>query len=172
MENVRKLEVMVASWYKNMPHLPKNGQKWLAENIWWLILVLVVIGAMGVASVVMATFFAGVLLSTVGGPVGAAVGGIALVAVLVTLLFSIVVLVISAMAVPPLRMLQKKGWTLLFIVILLQVVAHAATFLLNFNLIALVWNLFFTAVAAYFLFEVRDHFVASRAKKAVAKKKA
>jgi hypothetical protein len=164
MENVRKLEVMMASWYKNMPHLPKNGQKWLAENIWWLMLVLVVIGAMGVASVIMATFFAGVLLSTIG-PVGAAVGGIALVAVIVTMLFSIVILVLSAMAVSPLRMLLKKGWTLLFIVILLQVAAHVASFLLGFNLITLIWNLFFTAVAAYFLFEIRDLFVATRAKK-------
>jgi hypothetical protein len=171
MENVRKLEVMVASWYKNMPHLPKNGQKWLSENAWWLVLLWVVLGAMGVGGVIMATFFAGALLSSVG-PVAAAVGGIAFVAVVIAMLFSVVILVLSGMAIAPLRALQKKGWTLLFIVVLLEVAAHAASFLLSFNLFALVSNLLFTAVGAYFLFEIRDMFVASHAKKAVAKKKA
>jgi hypothetical protein len=34
MDSLKNLETMVASWYKGVPHLPKTGQKWLAENAW------------------------------------------------------------------------------------------------------------------------------------------
>ena len=61
MDSLRNLEAMVASWYKGVPHLPKNGQRWLAENAWWLTLVGVILGTMGILSVLLGVlaFFAG-----------------------------------------------------------------------------------------------------------------
>ncbi len=47
MESLQKLEATVGEWYKGMPHLPKNGQRWLAENAWWLVLIGVILGAIG-----------------------------------------------------------------------------------------------------------------------------
>lgn len=171
MENIRKLEALVASWYKNMPHLPQRGQKWLAENSWWIVLVWVILTAMGVAGMLIATLFAGTVLSAFG-PVGTAIGGVAFIIVTITMLFSIAMIVLGAMAVSPLKMLSKKGWTLLFIMILVSVAADIFTFLLNFNLFSLVWGVLFAAVLAYFLYEIRSYFNgATERKKVPAKQK-
>ena len=158
MESLKNLETMVASWYKSAPRLPKNGQKWLAENAWWLTLVGVILGTMGIISVLMATLVAGTILVGVGGAVGAAVGGIAFVAVLLSLAFAIVDMIIAAMAISPLKAMQKKGWSLLFLVALVNVLSLLVTFLFQLNLFGLLWGLLFAAVGGYFLFEVRDYF--------------
>jgi len=171
MENIRKLESLVASWYKNMPHLPQRGQKWLAENVWWIVLVWVILTAMGVVGMLMATLFAGTVLS-VFGPVGTAIGGIAFVIVTITMLFSIALIVLGSMAVSPLKMLNKKGWMLLFLMILVSVAADVLTFLFNFNFFSLVWGVLFAAVLAYFLYEIRSYFNgAAERKKVPAKQK-
>lgn len=172
MEYIRKLENTIAGWYKNMPHLPVNGQKWLAQNAWWLVLIWVILGAFGIFSLLMATFFASAFLSGFG-PVGAVVGGLALIAVTIALLFGIVNVVLGAVAVSPLKMMQKKGWTLLFVVALLNVAAEVLAFLFDLNIFALVWGLLFVAVGAYFLFEIRGYFDGAKAgrKKVAAKQK-
>jgi uncharacterized membrane protein YhaH (DUF805 family) len=170
MENIRKLESLVASWYKNMPHLPQRGQKWLAENVWWIVLVWVILTAMGVVGMLMATLFAGTILS-VFGPVGTAIGGIAFVIVTITMLFSIALIVLGAMAVSPLKLLRRKGWTLLFLMILISVAADVLTFLFNFNFFSLVWGVLFAGVIAYFLYEIRNYFGAVERKKVPAKQK-
>ena len=172
MENVRKLEGIVAGWFKGMPHLPVNTSKWLAQNAWWLVLIWVVLGALGVATVLLGTFVLGTAAVWLG-PVGAALGGLAIVLVTITMLFAIATVVLGAMAVSPLKMMQKQGWALLFIIVLLNVAADVLTFIFNFNLFSLVWNLLFVAVGAYFLLEVREYFDGAKAarKKVSAKRK-
>jgi hypothetical protein len=172
MESLKNLETMVASWYKSVPHLPKNGQKWLAENAWWLTLVGVVLGAMGVVSVLMVTLVAGTILVGVGGAVGAALGGIALIAVLLSLAFAIVDIVISAMAISQLKAMQMKGWSLLFLVAMINVLSLFVSFLFSLNLFSLVWGLLFAAVGVYFLYEVRDYFTGTKARHEAKAKKA
>lgn len=170
MEQVRKLETIIAGWYKNVPHLPVAGQKWIAQNAWWLILIWVILSAMGVASILFVTFIAGTLLAGLGGAVGAALSGLAFAAVVVSLLFSIVELVLGTMAIAPLKALQKRGWTLIFVIELLTLVALAITFLFDFNFFGLVWGVLFTAVWLYFLFEIRSYFVGTQTRKKVAAK--
>lgn len=172
MEYVRKLETVVAKWYKNMPHLPANAQKWLAQNAWWLILVWVVLGAFGIFSLLMVTFFAGAFLSNFG-TVGATIGGLAVLTVTLALLFSIVNVVLGIMAINPLKLMRKKGWTLIFVIVLIHVVAEVVSFLFSYNAFSLVWGLLFAAVGAYFLFEIHDQFGAATSdrKKVPAKQK-
>jgi hypothetical protein len=158
MNNINKLEKMAAEWYSKAPHLPKNGQKWLATNAWWIVLVGVILGAVGIYLVLVATFFAGALLTGVAGVAGAAIAGIALIAVVVAMLISLMTIVLSAMAISPLKAMQKKGWTLIFITVLIEIAAQVIQFLFDYNLFGLVWNLLFAAVGAYFLFEVRSYF--------------
>lgn len=169
MEYVHKLENIVAGWYKNMPHLPGNGQKWLAQNAWWLVLVWVVLGAMGVVGLLLATFFAGAFMAGFG-TVGAALGGLSFLLVTLTLLFSIALVVVGAMAISPLKLLQKKGWTLLFIMLLVTVASDVITFLFTMNLFGLIWNVLFAGVGAYFLFEVHSYFVGGSSRKKVTAK--
>lgn len=162
MQNVIKLEKMAAEWYKGAPHLSKNGQKWLATNIWWIVLIGVILGGFGILSIVAATFFASALLVGYAGVVGTALAGAALLAVLVTLAFSVAVTVLSAMAISPLKVLKKKGWNLLFLVALLQVASLVVSFLFNYSLFSLVWGLIMAAIGGYFLFEVREYFTDSK----------
>ena len=171
MESLRNIETMVASWYKGMPHLPKDGQRWLAENAWWLALVGVILGSFGIVSVLLGVLLAGTLLAGVGGPIGAAIGGIAFFAVLLSLAFAIVDMVITAMAISPLKAMRRRGWSLLFLVALINVLSLAVSFLFQPNLFSLVWGLLFAAAGGYFLFEVRDYFsVSHTSKKAPAHK--
>lgn len=158
MQNVIKLEKMAVEWYKGAPHLSKAGQKWLATNVWWIALVGVILGGFGILSVITATFFASALLVGYAGVVGTALAGAALLAVLVTLAFSVVVTVLMVMAISPLKALNKKGWNLLFLVALLQVASLAVNFLFNYNLFGLIWGLIMAAIGGYFLFEIRGYF--------------
>lgn len=158
MESIRKLEATVAEWYKNAPHLPKEVQKWIATNAWWIVLVGVVAGVFATLTVLSVTFFAGAILAGVGGAVGAAIGGLAIVAVLIGLFLSVVQLVLAAMAIQPLKALKKKGWDLLFIITLLDVVSLAVLLLLTFDIFGTIWGLLWVAVGAFFLFEIREYY--------------
>jgi hypothetical protein len=158
MDTIRKLEAKVAELYETMPHLPLQGRKWLAANIWWLTLVGVILGAMGLFGIILATFFASAALTIYGGLAGAAIGGFVFVAALAVTAFMAITIVICAMAITPLKVMRKQGWTLLFIATLVQVAEHVVSFLFNFNLVGLVISLFFTAIGVYFLFEIRDFF--------------
>jgi uncharacterized membrane protein YhaH (DUF805 family) len=172
MESLRNLEVVVASWYETMPHLPKNGQKWLAENVWWLVLVGVILSGFVIFAVLSATLFASVLIATgTGGPVGAAIGGITLLVVFVWLAFLIANVVIGALAVSPLKAKQRKGWSLLFLIAVINAASLVLAFLFSFNLPNLIFGLFSVAVGAYFLFEVRDYFVTAKSQHHVSKEK-
>lgn len=162
MESIVKLEEMAAERYKGAPHLSKGGQKWLATNVWWITLVGVILGGFGILSIVAATFFASALLVGYAGVAGTALAGVAFLAVLVTLAFSVVVTVLMLMAISPLKALNKKGWNLLFLVLLLQVASLAVTFLFNYSLIGLVWGLIMAAIGGYFLFEIREYFTGAK----------
>lgn len=165
MENVRKLEATVASWYKSAPRLPKEVSGWIARNAWWLVTIGVVIGIMGVLAAVSLTFFGAALLAGFGGVVGAALGGFAVIVVTIALGVAVVQLVLSTMAIQPLKDMRKKGWTLLFLVALIDVAALAVTLLFTFDLFGTLWSLLWVAVGAYFLFEVRQYFGEAAAEK-------
>lgn len=158
MESIRKLELVVAQWYENVPHLPVRGRVWLAQNIWWIGLVGLILGAFGVLSVLSLTFWASTAIGIYGGPVGVAVGSLAFIAVLVALVFSIVLLVLLGMAIAPLRDGKKRGWDLLFISALLSFASTVIGFLLSFNFGSLLVGLLGTAVTGYFLFEIHSYF--------------
>lgn len=158
MKDINKLEVLVASWYKDIPHLPAAGQKWLAENVWWLALIGVIFGAFSVFGIISVTFFASAALVALGGAYGAAAGGVVMLATLFYLALAIITLILMGMAITPLKAGLKKGWTLLFIVALVNVVSLIVSFLTSLNFFGLVWGLLATAVGTYFLFEIRGYF--------------
>lgn len=166
MESLQKLEATVGEWYKNMPHLPKNGQRWLAENAWWIVLVGVILGAIGAIGLLMVTLAAGAILTGAFGVYGAALGGVAFVAALVGVAFMAAYVIVAGLAISPLKAMQRKGWSLLFLTVVINVAALALDFVFTFNLFKLVWGLVMAAVGAYFLYEVRDYFVVAKAKPA------
>ncbi len=163
METVRKIEEKVASWYKSAPHLPADVTRWIATNVWWLALIGLIFGVFGVLSLVSIMFFAGAVLTGIGGAVGAAIGGIAFMLGLISLLFSIIILVLLATAIQPLKAGSKKGWNILFLIMLLEVASLAFPLLFTFDVFGTLWGLLWAAVGGYFLFEVRQHFLDKKA---------
>lgn len=166
MDSLRKLEETVGVWYKNMPHLPKNGQRWLAENAWWIVLIGVILGVLGIFSLLSFVLAAGFVLAGVAGIAGAALGGFAIIATLVSIALGAADVVIAGIAISPLKSMQRKGWSLLFLTVVINVAALVLNFLFTINFFGLVWGLLVTAVGVYFLYEVRDYFVTAKAKPA------
>lgn len=165
MEYAKKLELLLAGWYKNAPHLSRNGQKWLGENVWWIVLIGVILGAVGVVVILFGTLFAGAALTVIGGPVGFALGGILLVAVIVNLALSVIEIVLSALAIAPLKNGKKKGWNYLFGAYLVAALAAVVSFVFHLGVgsfAALLWAVVWLAVSGYFLFEVRSHLVPTK----------
>lgn len=157
MENLRKLELMVAAWYKDAPHLPENARKWIAENIWWITLIGVVLGAVGVFGALTA-LLAGAAIIGLGGHMDAVIGGALLWAFFITLVFAGSNVILAAVAVSPLKSMRRLGWSLLFVASLINVVSLVASCLFNYSLFNLVFGVLFAGVGLYFLFEIRDFY--------------
>jgi len=162
MESIHKLEKTVAGWYKNVPHLPTGGQKWLADNVWWIALIALVLTALSIFPLIAGVLFvgavAGGLGAAYGGAYGAALAGTALIAVWVAIIFLLFETVVLGLAIAPLKAHKKKGWDLLFILALVNVASVVASGLIGFNFMALIWGLLWSAVGAYFLFEIHGYF--------------
>lgn len=172
MDSINKLEMMAVSWYKTLPHLPREFRNWLATNAWWLALVGVILGGLAVFSLISATFLVGAVLTGAAGIAGAAVGGVVFIAVLLSLTLSVVDLVLIAIAINPLKEMKRRGWKLLFLTVLINVLSLAIHFLFTIDFFGLIWGLLMTAVGAYFLFEIRDEYKEEPKAKHVPTKKA
>ncbi len=180
MEAVHKIETVLVEQYKKAPHLPDGGQKWLAENAWWIVLigvVLSVFGLFGIISVLGLALFGlslggAALGAGYGAAVGAALGGVLLVTTLLLLALYIIETVLLGMAVSPLKAAKKRGWDLVFLVALLNVAVLVVTNVISANLVGLIFGLLWAGVGGYFLFEVRDRFVAKKIAAKPAKAKA
>ncbi len=166
-------ESKIAQWLKVVPDLPKEGQKWLAENVWWLVLISVILLAISVPFTIGAILLA--LAISVGTYYASVVhgGGWALVTA-ISLLFSLVILVLEASAISPLKAHARKGWYLMFLVLLVGAVEVVVNAFVDFNAFSFIFSILFgglwLAVGAYFLFQIRSYFVSVKAVKSSSKK--
>lgn len=158
MEKIHALEVRIAEWYKPVPHLPQGGIKWLTENIWWLVLIWVIISAFGALSLVLITLFGGIFLAGAVFLYSAKFGGLALLIAAIAAGVSLLNIVLAAMAIDPLKNKQKKGWSLLFIALLLSFIPMLFGDILRFHIFSMIEDVLMVAVGGYFLFEIRDQY--------------
>jgi hypothetical protein len=181
MELITKLENLVGGWLKNVPHLPPAGQKWLGQNVWWIVLIGAIVSGIALLFAIGALFALIALLGAVtasyyGAYAATGVTGLSIAAAIVALAFTIIRVILLAISVKPLKDMQKKGWTLLFIVWLVQVVAVVVGAVLSFNvasfLVSLILGAIGLAISAYFLFEIHAQFAHSPRVTKVAPKKA
>lgn len=172
---LNKIENAFEGWMKPLPHLPENGRKWIANNVWWINLVALVIAFFAILSIVGSLITALTAASLVNSYIavyGASVftaGWIASTAV--SLLSVVVIMIFTAMAIKPLKSLSEKGWNLLFIATLLSTALSMISNILSFELLYLVPGIIGAviglAISMYFLFEIRSYFkkVTSEARK-------
>jgi uncharacterized membrane protein YhaH (DUF805 family) len=158
MEFVNKVENRVATWYEKAPHLPLGGRQWLGTNVWWIVLVGTIIGAFGILNIIFFGALTALFVVGFGGPVGAAIVGVAAIIAVIALAGAILETIITALAIKPLKDKQKKGWSLLLLALIVALGFVLLTFLFSFDLSSLIISLLWAAVVGYFLFEIRDQF--------------
>lgn len=166
MADARKLESTVEGWYKkaNVPHLPKNGQKWLAENVWWLALLGAVLSVLGLF-VVVPLFFAAIAITSIAtsatfgySMVATGYAGLFWLSALISIASYVVTTVLLIMSISPLKVKAKKGWQLLFWSYLLNFGLAVVSDLVVVNIFGIIGAAIGAAIAGYFLFEIRDFF--------------
>jgi hypothetical protein len=159
MESLHKLEDMVEKWLKPLPHLPENWRKWLAENAWWLTLIGVILSVIGIFLLLGPLLFVTAVTTSVYGVVVAETHtGLYMLAIWVSLALLVVVTIIEAFAISPLKALSKKGWDLLFLALVIEVVSSLVSAVLNISIMSLISAAISAIIGAYVLFEVRSHY--------------
>lgn len=170
MESLKKLEKTVGGWLKDVPHLPAGVSKWLAENAWWLTIISVVLGGFAILGILGTIALLGSVTAVYGGAVaGAAVAGTVLFGLFVVLAMLVIMVVLEAMAISPLKSLQKRGWDLIFLVTLISLVFGIVGSLLSYDFFGIIRSVLGAGVACYFLFEVVQYFKPTADKKVAAK---
>jgi hypothetical protein len=165
MDSFKKLEKMVGSWFKMVPSLPAAGQKWLAENVWWIALIGLVLSVIGIfvtifAVIAIASWTSG--LDYYGYATVDPYSATALAGSVVSLIFSIVIVGLTAVAISPLKAQRFRGWALLFTIYVVSAVEIVLNSILSFNPIGFIFGIIGgaigLAIGGYFLFQIRAHF--------------
>jgi uncharacterized membrane protein YfcA len=169
MISLAKAENKVGGWLKSVPHLPKNGQRWIAENAWWIVLVGIIAAAIsimfGINSISKYATFVGNASSYLGLYVISPYAAGWIFSAIISLALAMLVVILLATAINAIKEQQKKGWERLFIALLIGVVSVVAGAFLTFNVFDFIFNVIFggvgLAIVAYFIFEIRSYFVGS-----------
>lgn len=167
MESVKKFENMIMDWLKPIPHLPTSWRKWISENIWWISVIVVIFSVLGTLSALNTLFTVislfGAASKVLYGPfVPAGYNGLQVIGYSLSLVSLAATAALTAMAVPKLQMMRKKGWDLLFMSFLVGSVSQIAGAVLTVNPSSIISHLVSAfvsiAISAYFLFEIRTYF--------------
>jgi hypothetical protein len=172
MKYVKKADELLSGWLKDLPRLPANVQNWIAENVWWIVLVGAIMSGiavlMGIAGLFTALALVGTGVTYYGYAFAGAYTGGWIVSAIVSLVFMAGLIGLLATAVTPLRAMKARGWDLLFMALLLQALYAILNAFLTYNIVGFVFSLIFSAIGlaigAYFLFEIKSHFVKSSKK--------
>lgn len=163
MATASNLESTIGGWYKKAPHLPKNAQKWLAENVWWLALIGAVLSVLGLFAIVPLLLVA-LSLSAAVTPYmsvyapGYAYAGLGWLSIMISSIGYIVTTILLVMAIGPLKERAKRGWNLLFWSFLINFALTIVADIVALNFLALVGALIGAAIGGYLLFEIHGYF--------------
>ena len=139
------LEAWLVPFFKDVPHIPMGGKKFITMIAPWLSLVFGVLGLVGL----LGGGALGVLLS----PFAAMGKGSYGIAFLITVILGIITAILSILSFAPLKDMKKLGWDYAFYAFIIGTISTLVTIVLTFNGIG---GLIGTAIGAYILFEVRE----------------
>lgn len=165
-DHIRRIEKRVRQWFRLLPRLPREVLDWLCANLWWLVVLFIaVIGvdAIGSFAVVLNNIFFVKTSSTALYYNSTMFLVFSTIRALASFIFSIIELCLLAFSIQPLRRQEKKGWVLVYAVLLIHILAIIAVAILSLNSFDFMVDIIFGALwllfLAYFLFEVRDEFI-------------
>lgn len=156
MQQLSGLENSLGTLFKGLPHLPKDWRHWLADNAWWLALIGVAFGCLGILGLVPVVLGISIFTGIVAGP---AAGALIIITGIVNMAVLVVSVALEAMAITPLKARQKRGWDLLFLVSLVTFTGAVLNALITGNVDHIIGLVIGTLVGLYVLFEVRMYFV-------------
>ena len=178
MYRVRKLESLTENWLAPFPHLPDTIRKWLADNLWWL--VVLVSFSMAISAIVTLGYLFQYMsyLGNAPGYLSAYTSSQYPVGWLLTTLLALVYLSVATVlyvkAATPLKEHMRHGWDILFIILVIGAAKMFLDAVFTFNIFGFIFGLLFELIgimiAAYFLFEIRSYFVKSGRVRTPAKK--
>ncbi|MFZ2126547.1 MAG: hypothetical protein WAV04_03495 [Candidatus Microsaccharimonas sp.] len=177
MDFINKLETMIGGWLKNVPHLPAAGQKWLATNVWWIVLIGAILTGIGLLFAIGGLFTLIALLGAVSSVYyvpGAGITAWSIIAAVIGLVFTVIQGILLAIAVQPLKAMQKKGWVILFASWLLGILSVVISAIVSGSIFGFISGILFgaigVAISGYFLYEIHGQFAHVKTVKAKAKK--
>ena len=156
MQQLSGLENSLGVLFKGLPHLPKDWRHWLADNAWWLALIGVVIGCLGILGLVPVVLGISIFTGIIAGP---AAGALVIITGIVNMAVLVMSVALEAMAITPLKAKQKRGWDMLFLVSLVTFTGAVLNALITGNIGNILGLILGTLIGLYILFEVRMYFV-------------
>ena len=156
MRQIAGLEDGLNTFFKGLPHLPREWRHWLADNAWWLVFIGVILGALGILGLVPVLLGVSIFTGIIAGP---AAGALVIITGIVNMAVLVVSVVLEGMAINPLKARQKRGWDLLFLVSLVTFAGAVINSIITGNVGHILGLLVGTLVGLYILFEVRMYFV-------------
>lgn len=156
MQQLSGLENSLGTLFKGLPHLPKDWRHWLADNAWWLALIGVAFGCLGILGLIPVVLGISIFTGIVAGP---AAGALIIITGIVNMAVLVVSVALEAMAITPLKARQKRGWDLLFLVSLVTFTGAVLNALITGNIGHILGLIIGTLIGLYVLFEVRMYFV-------------
>lgn len=167
MEYLSSIEDTVAGWYNNLPQPPRIFKRWLVDNVWWVIVIAVVLGVLGLLATLKDVSMSGLNYSFTLRGIFSTMDQAA---VTITFLISIAVVVINTFSISPLRSKYKTGWKLLFTSLMLSVLSLAVAVVLTFDIGSFISGAISAAITGYLLFSFRDQYVVHSIKSGAKKK--
>ncbi|NTW61518.1 hypothetical protein HGB24_02425 [Candidatus Saccharibacteria bacterium] len=181
METVKKLESTIEEILKPIPHMPTNWRKWLAVNAWWMaaisaiLMILAAITTIGM--IFTALSYLGALNSYSQSIFGYAISQAYVQyswPMVISSVISIASMAISTViyykAITPLKLMDKKGWDLLFLGFVINMGLSLIGDLVAFGQVSFIGNVVGTligaAVGAYVIFETKMYYHGAKAKSA------
>lgn len=162
MQRLIVLEEAIGKLFKRVPHLPRESRDWIADNLWWLVIIGLVLSSFAVLGLVLQLLGTSLYMGLTNDIV---TGGAAFVATLVSLAVIGFAVALEAMAIKPLRQKRRYGWELLFVVGLVLLVEALIGALISNSLSGLLNSLITAFIGFYMLFETRDYFVVKSSRK-------
>lgn len=164
MELVAKLEKLVAGWLKQVPHLPSSVTKWIGDNVWWIAVISLIISGLAALITLTGIFTTAAFIGSVGATYYVVQPTPwTIMTSFIHLVLLAVNVILLGIAIKPLQAKQKKGWTLLFMTLIVSAISIVLDAVLSMNVSTFITSLLFgaigVAVGAYFLFEIRSQFM-------------
>jgi hypothetical protein len=166
MEQLTKLETKITELLKPVPNLPLSARRWLGRNAWYFVVITLVIAAISALFLTIAIANLSAAIATINIDssflVSAHYDNTLLFREIFQLVLLAITIIVSAIAIKPLRSMRYRGWFLIYLLLIYSAVSIVLGAIISFNPFSFLFDIISgaveLAVATYFVFEIRSQF--------------